>query len=146
MDFHRTSGNVGLGMALVNASDGGLAGARRANWACAMSGKAVTRAELIASVAAATQLGRTDATELLEHLLGEIEAALIEGDAVKLARFGNFVVRAKRERVGRNPKTGREVPITPRRVVTFRPSQILRDQVESAAPKRGRRGSTTGSS
>ena len=107
-----------------------------------MTGKAVTRAELLALVAARTKLQRTDAAALLEHMLGLVETALTEGEAVKLARFGNFVTRAKRERVGRNPKTGHEVPITPRRVVTFRPSQILRDRVEktSSAKKTKRAG------
>lgn len=104
-----------------------------------MSGKAVTRAELIEALAANTRLSRAEATELLEDLMGLVETALIETGTVKLARFGNFVVRAKRERVGRNPKTGREVPITPRRVVTFRPSQILRDRVEKAGGKRSKR-------
>lgn len=101
-----------------------------------MSGKAVTRAELIGAVVAGTRLGRSEATDLLEAMLQHVEAALIEGEAVKLARFGNFVVRAKRERIGRNPKTGLEVPITPRRVVTFRPSQILRQQLERPGGKR----------
>lgn len=106
-----------------------------------MAGKAVTRAELITVVAERTTLGRGDATVLLEDLLAELEKALVEGDQVKLARFGNFVVRAKRERVGRNPKTGLEVPITPRRVVTFRPSQILRERVEKAGGKKPKRAS-----
>jgi integration host factor subunit alpha len=146
MDFPFTSGKVQFGEAPYDAA-GGPGWRMGVHFGVGqMSGKAVTRAELIAAVAARAELGRADATELLEHLLGEIEAALVDGDSVKLARFGNFVVRAKRERLGRNPKTGREVPITPRRVVTFRPSQILREQVEESAPKRGRRTTTTGSS
>jgi integration host factor subunit alpha len=104
-----------------------------------MVGKAVTRAELIVAVAERTSLGRAEATALLEDVLGELERALIEGEQVKLARFGNFVIRTKRERVGRNPKTGLEVPITPRRVVTFRPSQILRKRVEKGGPKKPKR-------
>lgn len=101
-----------------------------------MSDKAVTRAELIAAVAARTKLGRQESTQLLEDLLAAIEDSLVAGASVKLARFGNFVVREKRQRVGRNPKTGNEVPITPRRVVTFRPSQILRERVEAGTPKK----------
>jgi integration host factor subunit alpha len=73
-------------------------------------------------------------------LLDHIQDALVEGETVKLSRFGNFTVRAKRQRVGRNPKTGEEVPITPRRVVTFRPSQMLRDFVEKGG--RGRSAKT----
>jgi integration host factor subunit alpha len=73
---------------------------------------------------------RADANRLLTRMLEMIEDTLVAGDTVKLSRFGNFNVRAKRQRIGRNPKTGEEVPITPRRVVTFRPSQMLREFVE----------------
>jgi integration host factor subunit alpha len=62
----------------------------------------------------------------------------LEGETVKLSRFGNFNVREKRQRIGRNPKTGEEVPITPRRVVTFRPSQMLRQFVEQGGAKASR--------
>jgi integration host factor subunit alpha len=104
-----------------------------------MAGKAVTRAELIALISARTKLQRAEAGALLEQMLAMMETALTEGEAVKLARFGNFVTRAKSERVGRNPKTGREVPITPRRVVTFRPSQILRERVEKGGARKAKR-------
>ena len=79
---------------------------------------------------------RADANRLLTRMLDMVQDTLVEGDTVKLSRFGNFNVRTKRQRVGRNPKTGEEVPITPRRVVTFRPSQMLRDFVEKGG--RGR--------
>jgi integration host factor subunit alpha len=69
-------------------------------------------------------------------MLEMMQDALVEGETVKLSRFGNFNVRDKRQRIGRNPKTGEEVPITPRRVVTFRPSQMLREFVEKGG--RGR--------
>ncbi len=79
---------------------------------------------------------RADANRLLTRMLDMVQDALVDGDTVKLSRFGNFNVRTKRQRIGRNPKTGEEVPITPRRVVTFRPSQMLRDFVEKGG--RGR--------
>lgn len=103
-----------------------------------MSDKTVTRADLVEALAARTNMQRADANRLLTRMLDMMQEALIEGDTVKLSRFGNFNVRAKRQRIGRNPKTGEEVPITPRRVVTFRPSQMLRDFVEKGG--RGGRG------
>lgn len=99
-------------------------------------GKTVTRADLVEALARRTDMQRADANRLLTRMLEMMQDALIDGDTVKLSRFGNFNVRAKRQRVGRNPKTGEEVPITPRRVVTFRPSQMLRDFVEKGG--RGR--------
>ena len=101
-----------------------------------MPAKTVTRADLIEALARRTNIQRTDATRLLGSMLEAIEEALVEGETVKLSRFGNFVARAKRQRIGRNPKTGEEVPITPRRVVTFRPSQMLREFVERAGRTR----------
>ena len=98
--------------------------------------KTVTRADLVEALATRTNMQRADANRLLTRMLDMVQDALIEGDTVKLSRFGNFNVRTKRQRIGRNPKTGEEVPITPRRVVTFRPSQMLRDFVEKGG--RGR--------
>jgi len=98
--------------------------------------KTVTRADLVEALANRTNMQRTDANRLLTRMLDMVQVALVEGDTVKLSRFGNFNVRTKRQRIGRNPKTGEEVPITPRRVVTFRPSQMLRDFVEKGG--RGR--------
>ena len=104
-----------------------------------MTSKTVTRADLVEALARRTNMQRADANRLLTRMLDMMQDALIEGDTVKLSRFGNFNVRAKRQRVGRNPKTGEEVPITPRRVVTFRPSQMLRDFVEKGGSGRPRR-------
>jgi len=101
-----------------------------------VSGKTVTRADLVEALARRTEMQRADANRLLTRMLELMQDALVEGETVKLSRFGNFNVRAKRQRVGRNPKTGEEVPITPRRVVTFRPSQMLREFVEKGG--RGR--------
>jgi integration host factor subunit alpha len=103
-----------------------------------VTSKTVTRADLVEALARRTNMQRADANRLLSRMLDMVQDALVEGDSVKLSRFGNFNVRAKRQRVGRNPKTGEEVPITPRRVVTFRPSQMLRDFVEKggARPRR----------
>ncbi len=89
------------------------------------------------ALARRAKLQRGEASRLLTTMLEHVQDALIGGQTVKLSRFGNFTVRAKRQRIGRNPKTGEEVPITPRRVVTFRPSQMLRDFVEKGG--RGRR-------
>lgn len=104
-----------------------------------MTGKTVTRADLVEALAKRANMQRSDANRLLTRMLEMMQDSLVDGETVKLSRFGNFNVRAKRQRVGRNPKTGEEVPITPRRVVTFRPSQMLREFVEKGgrgAPKR----------
>ena len=101
-----------------------------------MTGKTVTRADLVEALARRANMQRADANRLLTRMLEMMQDSLVEGDTVKLSRFGNFNVRAKRQRIGRNPKTGEEVPITPRRVVTFRPSQMLREFVEKGG--RGR--------
>lgn len=101
-----------------------------------MTGKTVTRADLVEALAKRANMQRADANRLLTRMLEMMQDALVDGETVKLSRFGNFNVRAKRQRIGRNPKTGEEVPITPRRVVTFRPSQMLREFVEKGG--RGR--------
>ena len=101
-----------------------------------MPSKTITRADLVEALARRANMQRADANRLLTRMLEMMQDALVEGDTVKLSRFGNFNVRAKRQRIGRNPKTGEEVPITPRRVVTFRPSQMLREFVEKGG--RGR--------
>ena len=94
-----------------------------------MTGKTVTRADLVEALAKRANMQRADANRLLTRMLEMMQDSMVEGETVKLSRFGNFNVRAKRQRIGRNPKTGEEVPITPRRVVTFRPSQMLREFV-----------------
>ena len=101
-----------------------------------MANKTITRADLVEALARRGDMQRADANRLLTRMLEMIEDTLIAGETVKLSRFGNFNVRAKRQRIGRNPKTGEEVPITPCRVVTFRPSQMLREFVEKGG--RGR--------
>ncbi len=103
-----------------------------------MPGKTITRADLVEALARRANLQRADANRLLTRMLEMVQDSLVDGDTVKLSRFGNFNVRAKRQRVGRNPKTGEEVPITPRRVVTFRPSQMLREFVEKGGKGRAK--------
>ena len=71
-------------------------------------------------------LSKKEAAEIIETILDTIKGVLQKGETVKVAGFGNFVVRSKRTRKGRNPKTGEEIGITPRRVVTFRPSQVFK--------------------
>ena len=94
-----------------------------------MSGKTVTRADLSESVHAHVGLSRTESADLVKSVLDSVAEALIQGESVKLSSFGTFMVRQKNGRVGRNPKTGQEVPITPRRVLVFRPSHVLKKQV-----------------
>jgi integration host factor subunit alpha len=101
-----------------------------------MTDQTITRADLAEAVVREAGLGRPEASQLLEDTLDIIEGAIARGELVKLSRFGNFVVRHKHQRVGRNPKTGEEVPITPRWVVTFRPSQILRQRVEAGGQRK----------
>lgn len=101
-----------------------------------MSGKTVTRADLVEALARRTDMQRADANRLLTRMLELMQDALVEGETVKLSRFGNFNVRAKRQRIGRNPKTGEEVPITPRRVLVFRPSNIMKDRINKGHVKR----------
>ena len=78
-----------------------------------MSGKTVTRADLCEAVYQKVGLSRTESADLVEQVLSEISDCLVTGEAVKLSSFGSFLVRSKGERIGRNPKTGEEVPISP---------------------------------
>ncbi len=94
-----------------------------------MAGRTVTRADLSEAVYQKVGLSRTESAALVESVLSEICDCLAQGETVKLSSFGSFVVRDKGQRVGRNPKTGIEVPIAPRRVMTFRASQIMRDRI-----------------
>ena len=83
---------------------------------------------------------RNESQELVELVIEEISTSLAEGEAVKLSSFGSFDIRQKGERVGRNPKTGQEVPITPRRVLVFRPSNIMKDRINAGSdPAQGGR-------
>ncbi len=92
-------------------------------------GRTITRADLSEAVYQQLGLSRSESAELVEMVLKEISAAVVTGETVKLSSFGSFVVRFKGERVGRNPKTGIEVPITPRRVMVFKPSNILKSRI-----------------
>ena len=94
-----------------------------------MSGKTVTRTDLSEAVYQKLGLSRVESSELVEMVLDTISERIVEGEPVKLSSFGSFLVRSKNERIGRNPKTGEEVPITPRRVMVFKPSNILKKAV-----------------
>lgn len=90
----------------------------------------LTRADLAETLNRHVGLSRADASNMIESLLGHITEALVRGENVKISGFGSFVLRDKGQRIGRNPKTGVEVPITPRRVLTFRASQGMRVKVK----------------
>ncbi len=94
-----------------------------------MAGKTVTRADLCEAVYQTVGLSRTESANLVELVLDEICDSIVRGEAVKLSSFGSFVVRSKGERIGRNPKTGEEVPISPRRVMVFKPSNVLKQRI-----------------
>ena len=98
-------------------------------WNEAMAGKTVTRADLCEAVYQTVGLSRTESADLVELVLDEITGSIVRGESVKLSSFGSFVVRKKGERVGRNPKTGEEVPISPRRVMVFKPSNVLKQKI-----------------
>ena len=89
----------------------------------------VTRAQLAEAVYANVGLSRNESAALLETVLERMSAALEAGEAVKISAFGTFLVRQKGQRIGRNPKTGVEVPILPRKVLSFRPSQVLKARI-----------------
>ncbi len=92
----------------------------------------LTRADICEAVHKKTGYPRSESSDLVETILDLMTDSLIAGDNVKISGFGTFLLRDKAERVGRNPKTGVEVPITPRRVMIFRASQALRDKVAKA--------------
>lgn len=89
----------------------------------------VTRADLCEAVHREIGLSRNESSALVEQVLDEICSTLVAGNNVKVSSFGSFVLRNKGQRIGRNPKTGQEVPIEPRTVLTFRPSQLLRERI-----------------
>jgi len=91
-----------------------------------MEGRTITRADLSESVFQEVGLSRNESSDLVETILGEVVEALARGESVKISSFGSFTVRDKGQRVGRNPKTGQEVPILPRRVLVFRASNLLK--------------------
>ena len=94
-----------------------------------MTDKTLTRMDLSEAIFREVGLSRNDAAQLVESVLEHMSDALVNGEQVKVSSFGTFSVRDKTARVGRNPKTGEEVPITPRRVLTFRPSHLMKDRV-----------------
>ena len=94
-----------------------------------MSEITVTRAQLSEAVYQEVGLSRNESADLVESVLNEVAGHLVTGETVKISSFGSFYVREKGERVGRNPKTGQEVPILPRRVLVFRPSHVLKDRI-----------------
>ena len=96
-----------------------------------MSDKTLTRMDLSEAVFREVGLSRNDSAQLVESVLSYMSDALASGEQVKISSFGTFSVRDKSARVGRNPKTGEEVPINPRRVLTFRPSHLMKDRVAS---------------
>lgn len=101
-----------------------------------MADQTVTRAQLIEAVYQEVGLSRNELAELVETVLEEICKALARGEMVKISSFGSFAVRRKGRRIGRNPKTGQEVPINPRRVLVFRASHLLKDQIDGALSDR----------
>ena len=109
-----------------------------------MTGKTVTRVELSAAVYHKVSSSRAESVAMVEMVLKEITDTLAKGETVKLSSFGSFMVRKKGRRIGRNPKTGTLVPILPRRVIAFKPSAILKQQMngrrsptENSAPGLG---------
>lgn len=97
-----------------------------------MANRTVTRADLAEAVYQSVGLSRTKSAELVERVLDLVCDALVEGDNVKLSSFGSFQVRGKNERIGRNPKTGEEVPILPRQVLVFKPSNVLKAKINKS--------------
>ena len=98
-----------------------------------MAERTLTRAHLGEAVYEEVGLSRNESNELVESVLNKISSTLVSGETVKVSSFGTFSVRSKGQRIGRNPKTGKEVPILPRRVLVFRPSQILKDKVNQSS-------------
>lgn len=96
-----------------------------------MAGRTMTRADLGEAVYQEVGLSRNESSELVEMVLDEMSDALVRGEMVKISSFGTFTSREKGERIGRNPKTGEEVPILPRRVLVFRASHVLKNRINS---------------
>ena len=94
-----------------------------------MADKTLTRMDLNEAVFREVGLSRNESADLVESILNHISDAMVKGEQVKISSFGTFSLRDKSARVGRNPKTGGEAPIAPRRVLTFRPSHLLKDRV-----------------
>jgi integration host factor subunit alpha len=103
-----------------------------------MAGMTVTRAQLAEAVYEQVGLSRNESAQLVESVLDLVTGALEAGQPVKISSFGTFAVRQKGRRIGRNPKTGVEVPIMPRKVLVFRPSQVLKARVNGLAVPAGK--------
>lgn len=103
-----------------------------------MAQKTITRADLAEAVYQAVGLSRTESADLVERVLDLVGDALIEGQNVKLSSFGSFLVRSKNQRIGRNPKTGEEVPILPRQVLVFKPSNVLKSKINKSMVRAGK--------
>jgi integration host factor subunit alpha len=101
-----------------------------------MAGNTLTRADLAEAVVQKVGLPRNESQDLVELVLDEIALSLARGEVVKLSSFGSFGVRQKGRRIGRNPKTGEEVPITPRKVLVFKPSNIMKDRINAGQLRR----------
>ena len=98
-----------------------------------MTGTAVTRVDLCEAVYRKAGLSRAESAALVELVLKEITDCLERGETVRLSGFGKFILRQKRQRIGRNPKTGEAVPISPRRVMVFKPSTTLKNNINAAS-------------
>ena len=96
--------------------------------------RTVTRADLADAVLRRVGLSRAESASLVEMFLDEVSDTVARGETVKISSFGSFIVRSKGHRIGRNPKTGVEVPITPRRVMVFKPSNILKERINDGDP------------
>ena len=94
-----------------------------------MTAGTLTRADIAAKINQQIGLSRNESAQIVESILTHMADALADGENVKISGFGTFLLRDKGERIGRNPKTGIEVPITPRRVLTFRASQMLKERI-----------------
>ena len=97
-----------------------------------MARQTITRSQLSEAVYQEVGLSRNESAELLEFILSKISETLANEESVKISSFGSFSVRRKGQRIGRNPKTGEEVPILPRKVLVFRPSQVLKARISGA--------------
>lgn len=97
-----------------------------------MENRTITRADLAEAVYEEVGLSRNESADLVEAVLDEVSDVLVKGENVKISSFGSFSVREKGERIGRNPKTGVEVPILPRKVLVFRASHVLKDRINAA--------------